>query len=179
MQIELLSRNRVEHGMGRLSEVSKGVLEKAALKIRAIEPAFMPVENRCDLLMRRLRRFGELAELLLEAFGPSVENLNNQPLLAREVSIHRHLGDLRLGNDLVFAGGVEAFALEQAIGCCPVTLRIGHIQTLWLFCVQSREEAATNPLSFGMEAPEAATHCLRGVETLTSGMGPTGKAPTP
>ncbi|GHD24009.1 hypothetical protein GCM10016234_39810 [Tianweitania populi] len=38
---------------------------------------------------------------------------------------------------------------------------------------------ATNPLSSGMQALEAATHRLKGVETLTSGMEATGKAPSP
>jgi hypothetical protein len=37
-----------------------------------------------------------------------------------------------------------------------------------------REETATNPFVFGMDSVEAATHCLKGVETLTSGMESTG-----
>ncbi|WP_292536628.1 hypothetical protein [Mesorhizobium sp.] len=32
------------------------------------------------------------------------------------MTIHRHFGDLGLGNDAVDAGRVEAYALEQAIG---------------------------------------------------------------
>ena len=41
-----------------------------------------------------------------------------------------------------------------------------------------REETATNPFVFGMDSVEAATHCLKGVETLTSGMESTGMIPT-
>lgn len=82
------------------------MLEQAAVKIRTVKPAFVPIENPRDLLARCHCRPGELVELLLDAFRPPVQNFDNQPFLAREVPIHGHLGDFGLGIDLVYAGGV-------------------------------------------------------------------------
>lgn len=86
------------------------------MKIRAVEPALMPVKYRCDLFLRYRRRLHEAIELVPEAFRPPVQNLGNQAVLALEVPIHGRLRDLCLGNDPVYAGCVEAITFEKAVG---------------------------------------------------------------
>ena len=112
-------------------EFSQSVREQASVEIGPPKPALVPTEDLLDFPFWTGGFFHQTVKLVLEPLGTIFQYLDDQTILVREMTVHRHLGHVGLGDDPVNARGVKARALEQRISGFDDVLALVRASARW------------------------------------------------